>query len=93
MLACRYMDSRAIYGMTPLHIAVMRQDSACVRALLEAGADFTIRSAGESELPPPGVGSLPFGSTCLHLAALCANVGIIQALLQVRCSRCSRAWI
>ena len=78
---CRYMDSRGMWGMTPLHVAVLREDIECVRALLEAGVKLSIPTAGDCQMNP--VTPIPAGCTSLHIAAVRNNVGIIQTLLQV----------
>lgn len=77
------MDCRALYGMAPLHIAVMREDVGCVQALLDVGADLLRRTSGEGHLPLPGQQSVPSLSTALHLAVMRRSIGIIQTLLQV----------
>ena len=62
----------------------MREDLDCVQALVEAGADLAIRTAGSNELVPWGqMTPIALGSTCLHLAAIRSNIAIIQTLLQV----------
>lgn len=72
-----------MWGLTPLHVAVLREDIECVRALLEAGAYLSIATASDCQMNP--VTPIPAGCTSLHIAAIRNNIGIIQTLLQVGC--------
>ncbi len=72
--------------MAPLQIAVLREDVACVQVLLEAGADLMVQTVGDGEPLPQGRELPPLGSNPLHLAVIRRNIGIMQMLLQVRCS-------
>ncbi|KAK9818689.1 hypothetical protein WJX74_006255 [Apatococcus lobatus] len=76
----RYMDSRGMWGMTPLHVAVLREDIDCVRALLEAGVYLSIPTTNDCQMNP--VTPIPAGCTSLHIAAIRSNIAIIQTLLQ-----------
>ena len=75
------MDSKGMWGLTPLHIAVLREDIDCVRALLDAGVYLSIATANDCQMNP--VTPIPAGCTSLHIAAIRSNIGIIQTLLQV----------
>jgi ankyrin repeat protein len=79
--ARRYIDTRAENGLTALHLAAHSGELECVRLLLDSGASMMVRTVDSRQASPVEV---PSGSTPLHLAAMRGDLGIVQAMLQVR---------
>ncbi|KAK9836055.1 hypothetical protein WJX84_005931 [Apatococcus fuscideae] len=77
----RYIDSPSAKGLTPLHLATLSGNPACIQALACTGASLVARSSA-STLSDAGV--LPAGSTPLHIAAQHGDVGIVGTLLQAQ---------
>lgn len=59
--------SRDVYGDTPLHVVVWRNDEYAAKLLLEAGAD------------PNAIGDI--GETPLHVAVRARSIGLVRLLL------------
>lgn len=70
--------------MTPLHLATVAGNQACVQALENAGASMVVRSSAAFVLD---AGILPAGSTPMHIAAQRGDAIIVHNLLQV-CLSC-----
>lgn len=45
-----YLNLRNLFGMTPLHIAIMLRNYECVRKLIDHGCDVNMRCAGKNAL-------------------------------------------
>ncbi|KAK9867877.1 hypothetical protein WJX84_008161 [Apatococcus fuscideae] len=80
----RYIDSPSANGMTPLHLATLASNPACIRALTDAGASMTARS---SALLVSDAGVFPAGSTPLHIAAQHDDRASVRILLQAQLAR------
>jgi ankyrin repeat protein len=65
------LDARGVdrAGQTPLHRAAWHDRSECVRVLLDAGADVSIRDYGDN-------------ASALHGAARYADVGVVRLLVE-----------
>lgn len=82
----RYVDLHNGWGMTALHIAVMKSSTATVRALLRRGARLDSRTMAPLASCPCPTLCHP-GSTALHLAAQNSDMAMVRTLLEFQMSR------
>lgn len=88
-MLCRWVDFPGMGRATPLMVAAYFGKGECVRVLLQAGADISLRLGGGAALP------LPSASTAMHCAARGRSTqGVVELLKALVCLRhsCVCAW-